>query len=99
MANYQISSKAEADLDGIWFYTAEKWSFEQAERYLASIRSEIEKIAQNPESGRSYAHVLENCRAYKVKSHYIFYEIISDDHVEILRILHERMDMENRLTE
>ena len=28
----------------IWFYTIEKWSFEQAERYLDTIRSKIEQI-------------------------------------------------------
>ena len=86
-------------MDDIWFYTVEKWSFEQAEHYLDTIRSKIEQIANNPLSGRSYAHVLENCRGMKIKSHYIFYEIINDDHVEILRILHERMDMENRLVD
>jgi len=84
-------------MDEIWVYTLEKWSLGQAELYIDLIRSEIEKIAKNPQSGRSYAHVLENCRAYKVKSHYIFYEIIDENHVEILRILHEKMDMENRL--
>ncbi len=99
MATYEISSKASNDMDEIWIYTLEKWSLAQAELYLDLIRSGIEQIAKHPESGRSYAHVLENCRGYKVKSHYIFYEIIDEHQVEILRILHEKMDMENRLTE
>lgn len=98
MSSYKINDKAKEDLDGIWDYTVEKWSDEQATRYFNLLLDAIEKIAQNQTLGRSYVHV-ENCRRYKVKSHYIFYEIISDDHVEILRILHERMDMENKLTE
>jgi len=98
MSSYKINDKAKMDLDGIWDYTVEKWSYEQATRYFNLLLNEIEKITQNPTLGRAYVHV-ENCRRYKVKSHYIFYEIISDDHVEILRILHERMDMENQLTE
>jgi len=34
MSNYKINEKAKKDLDGIWDYTAEKWSYEQATRYF-----------------------------------------------------------------
>ena len=37
-------------------------------------------------------------KASKVKSHLIFYKIVNDT-VEIIRILHERMDIENRLND
>lgn len=36
-------------------------------------------------------------RATKVKSHLIFYRKSDDETIEIIRILHERMDIETRL--
>jgi toxin ParE1/3/4 len=43
-------------------------------------------------------HVRKGYRASKVKSHYIFYRVLNDT-IEIIRILHERMDIENRLND
>lgn len=43
-------------------------------------------------------HVRKGYRASKVKSHLIFYRI-TNDIVEIIRILHERMDIDNRLAD
>ncbi|MVN20519.1 type II toxin-antitoxin system RelE/ParE family toxin [Mucilaginibacter arboris] len=39
----------------------------------------------------------QSYRATKVKSHLIFYRRSDDGTVEIIRILHERMDIETRL--
>lgn len=34
---FRLSRKAEEDLEGIWLYTLETWSKEQADRYLSLI--------------------------------------------------------------
>lgn len=44
-------------------------------------------------SGKSMEHVRKGYRASKVKSHFIFYRIVNDT-IEVIRILHERMDTE-----
>ncbi len=44
-------------------------------------------------------HLRKGYRAAKVKSHLIFYKLSSSDEIEIVRILHERMDIENRLND
>ena len=43
-------------------------------------------------------NVRKGYRASKVKSHLIFYRV-KDDRVEIIRILHERMDIDTRLSD
>ncbi len=93
---YVISNKALADIDEIWSYTAETWSLEQANRYYILIFDEINYICTDPESGRSMHEIREGYRVVKVKSHYIFYRQV-DHKIEIIRILHERMDVENLL--
>jgi toxin ParE1/3/4 len=91
-----ISKKAIADLEEIWLYTVDKWSVEQADRYYNLVFDEINYICKNSHSGKSMEHVRKGYRASKVKSHFIFYRVVNET-IEVIRILHERMDIENRL--
>ena len=94
---YRISEKAISDLERIWFYTLNKWSKEQADRYHKLIIDEIDFIVNNFELCRNMGHVRNGYRMSKVKSHLIFCKKIEDDVIEIIRILHQNMDIENRL--
>lgn len=98
--NYKISKEATNDLEKIWLYTFEKWSAEQADRYFNLIMDEIEYITQNPKSGKDYSEIRKDYFRSKVKSHFIFYKINSKkDEIEIIRILHQQMDIESRLND
>ncbi len=96
--NYKISIEAGIDLEKIWAYTFETWSLEQADRYLNQIFEEIEYISMKPENGENFSYVRKNYLRIKVKSHFIFYKVSKKTKiVEIIRILHQQMDIENRL--
>jgi toxin ParE1/3/4 len=86
------------DLEEIWLYTFMNWSQEQADRYHSLITKEIEFLATKPTAGKIIDHLRKGYRSSKVKSHYIFYRITSTE-IEIVRILHENMDIPNRLNE
>jgi len=94
---YRISEKAIEDLEKIWIYTFENWSREQANRYYELIIDEIDFIADNYLIGKSMEHIKAGYRASKVKSHLIFYRKAEDGKIEVIRILHQMMDIENRL--
>lgn len=95
---YKISKKAAEDIENIWLYTFENWSLEQADRYLDLIFDEIEYLAANPNGGKDFSHVRKNYRRSSVKSHIVFYRHLeSQDDIEVIRVLHQRMDIENRL--
>jgi toxin ParE1/3/4 len=95
---YVLTKKAVSDLEEIWRYTANAWSVAQADRYYSLIIDEIEYICKNIDSGKSMEHVRKGYRASKVKSHLIFYRVNTGT-VEVIRILHERMDIDNRMNE
>ena len=95
---YLISNKAVSDLEEIWLYTLENWSIEQADRYYNLIFDEIHFICKNLNSGKSKEHIRKGYRASKVNSHLIFYRI-EKNIVEIIRILHESMDIDNRIND
>ena len=96
---YRISEKAISDLEKIWLYTLNKWSGEQADRYHNLIIDEIEFIVDNFDFCRKMDYVRMGYRMSKVKSHLIFYKKTEDNIIEIIRILHQKMDIENRLKE
>ena len=97
--SYKISGQAIKDIENIWLYTVEHWSVEQADRYYNLIFEEIEYITNHFESGKDISSVRKGYRYSKVKSHLIFYRKSKSGVVEIIRVLHERMDVENRLND
>lgn len=94
---YRISEKAIEDLEKIWLYTLKKWSLEQADRYHELLINEINFITDNFNLSRKIDYVRSGYRISKVKSHLIFFKKTDDDIIEIVRILHQNMDIENRL--
>ena len=95
-AKFRISATAIDDLEGIWEYTFLNWSKEQADRYHKLIISEIEFIAENKTSGKPMDHVKDGYPVTYVKSHMIFFKR-SERTVEVMRILHQRMDIESNI--
>ena len=94
---YRISEQAIKDLNDIWVYTLRKWSKEQADRYYSLIIGKIEFIVKNDFYGKSAEHIRKKYNVSKIKSHLIFYRKVDNEVIEIVRVLHERMDIENRL--
>ena len=95
--NYRISKQAIADLNDIWLYTYHKWSKEQADRYYDLIIGEIEFVADNHLIGKSVEQIRKGYRVVKIKSHLIFYRQATNEMIEIVRILHQRMDVKKQL--
>jgi toxin ParE1/3/4 len=99
VSEYIISEKALEDISNIWIYTAENWSVEQADRYYNLIIDEIEYIVRNLDMAHDFEKIRKSYRYSKVKSHLIFFKTDKFDEIEVVRVLHERMDVENRLAE
>lgn len=97
---YKLTKEAVNDLELIWLYTLKTWSVDQADRYFELIMTEIEFLTENPLYGKEYTHVRKGYLSSRVKSHFIFYKINQvENEIEIIRILHQRMDIEFRLDE
>jgi len=96
--NFVITNEAALDLESIWLYTIETWSAEQADKYLNLIFNEIEYLSENPNSGIDFSHTRKGYLRSKINYHFIFYKVNSrKGEIEIIRILHEQMDIENHL--
>ncbi|WPR72231.1 type II toxin-antitoxin system RelE/ParE family toxin [Flavobacterium sp. NG2] len=99
MSEYIISEKALEDINNIWIYTAENWSVEQADRYYNLIIDEIEYIVNDLDMACDFGKIRKSYKYSKVKSHLIFFKKDKTNLIEVVRVLHERMDIESRLAE
>jgi toxin ParE1/3/4 len=96
MADYVLTNAAVEDLSEIWNYTFDAWSESQADKYFTLLIGFCKKISDKPKIGKNYPQVDKNIFGYRVGQHIIFYRVINSDRIEIVRILHSRMDIRTK---
>jgi len=97
MPKYRLTNKAVTDLSEIWNYTYSRWSEIQADKYYQLLIDTCGKITDNPDLGKDYSIVIDNLLGFRAGRHIIFYRRIEGDKIEVIRILHEQMDLRIRL--
>jgi toxin ParE1/3/4 len=96
MSTYTLTHKAVADLSEIWNYTFETWSEQQADIYYRLIIQTCSEVANNPKLGKYYHEIYPNLLGKKASKHIIFYLIQEDKSIEVVRVLHESMDLKGK---
>jgi toxin ParE1/3/4 len=94
--HFVLTPRAQADLDEIWDYTADRWGLDQAETYTRQLWKDIAIVADRPALGRECNEVRRGYRMYPSGSHVLFYRHTVDG-IDVVRILHERMDYERHI--
>lgn len=92
-----IRPAATRDLEAIATYTKQQWGVRQAQRYIATLRIDIESLADFPMRHALY-HNSEGQEFRKLSSgHHLVFYTVDQDMVQVIRILHERMDIDRHL--
>jgi toxin ParE1/3/4 len=108
MARFRLSSLARADLAQILATSLERWEIEGQRRCAAVLAAAMRKVAAEPQAPttrnrrelsrgiRSFhlRHALVGRMETKVRGpvHVLYYRVVRPDLVEIVRVLHERME-------
>ena len=92
MAGYALSPAAQTDLEEIWDYTVGRWGEAQAERYTRDIQAACEALSDGSSVGLSAEEIRAGYRKVGVGSHVMYYRE-RESTIEIVRILHRRMDV------
>lgn len=88
--------EAEADIREISDYTEAQWGRQQARRYVETINAAIKQLSIFPGQGTPIIGLTSNYRKLTSGSHRIIYSA-DNAKLVIVRILHERMDIDDRL--
>lgn len=93
MRRWRLTHKARADLADIWSYTASQWGIDQAERYILQIENELTAASE----GTGLVREFEDFRRIKSGHHLCIFRKLADGGIEVIRVLHERMDIDRHL--
>ena len=97
MTPLKITVKAREDLIGIARFTEQQWGRERRWLYLKQMDDSFHALANTPSLGRDCANIKSGYWKYTQGSHVIFYRLGSDACIEIVRVLHKRMDLARHL--
>ena len=92
MLSFRLTKKASEDLIGIARYTETAWGRKQRNYYLKQLDAAFHALAENPDIGHSCNEIRQGYFKYRKDSQVIFYRLGTESTIEIIRVLHKRMD-------
>ena len=96
MGEYRLSVLAEQDLDDILDYTWEAHGERQAQSYADDIKTHLTMLADNPKLAAERSEFDPPVRLYPSGKHIIAY-LDQGNHIWVVRLLHQRMDIRRYL--
>ena len=97
MSRIVLSSKAKTDLSEVWNYTYTQWGVEQTEKYVRDLWGVIEGLPDNLIKAVDIGDVRRGYRKIRAGSHVIFFKVTNDGVIDVIRILHQKMDFNRHL--
>jgi toxin ParE1/3/4 len=98
MPSFRLTKQAKDDLKFIARYTQEIWGRDQRNKYLGILDNCFHLLADEPDLGMACDEIRKNYRKFCIERHIIFYRKVADD-IDVVRILHCRMDVEKQLSD
>ena len=96
MSRYVFSNKAENDLVEIYRYGFITYGENKADLYIEALKEKCQFIADMPNLCPDRDEFNPPVKIYHHKKHLIIY-IVETDFIQIIRVLHERMDIQQHM--
>jgi toxin ParE1/3/4 len=94
---FRLSVAADADLRKIAEYTLQHWGKPQRDAYIGELFDAFSRLAETPQIATSAEDIREGYRKFPQGSHVIFFRSSDSHSIEIIRVLHKRMDADGHL--
>jgi len=98
MSTFRISNEAVSDMLDIGRYTEDAWGIDQSNIYLKRLDKAFYTLAKQSKLGQACDNISYGYRKYPEGKHIIFYRIANDKTVEIMRILHQAMNVPSHIS-
>ncbi len=97
MGKFTLTNKAKSDLKSIAAYTQRKWGKDQRRVYALQFDDAFHMLSDQSKMGIQCGYIKEGYRKFPISSHIVFYRNLNQENIEIVRILHKRMDAKEQL--
>ncbi len=97
MGTFTLTQKAKTDLKIIAAHTQRRWGKQQRMLYTKQFDDAFHMLADTPKVGNRCDFIKLGYRKFPNGSHVIFYRELLYSEIEIVRILHKRMDVAGQL--
>jgi toxin ParE1/3/4 len=115
MASFRLSRPAQMDVARIFATSAKEWGAAAGQRYAATLASAMRQVAADPQGRvtRGRGELLPGVRSFHLRHarvddpgsrvrrpvHVLYFRAIAPELVEIVRVLHERMEPARQIGE
>lgn len=97
MPQLRLTRAARTDLREIYAYTYVEWGEQQADSYLDGLEQAMDRVAKGSATIRPLQSKHPNMLKLKQGRHLIVLRETGDDQILVVRVLHERMDIDAHL--
>jgi len=95
--HYDITKKADADLQEVISYTIKQWGIKQARHYVSLLHDGCEALAKGEGSPKHLMDIDQDLYVTRCERHYILCIKRVNKRPRIVAIFHERMDIIARI--
>ena len=75
-------------------FTQQRWGVRQRNSYLKEIDQVFRALAKNPLMGQACEELREGYRKFPHGSHVIYYKLLGEEELLVVRMLHMTMDID-----
>lgn len=97
MKTFRLSRAADADLRKIAEYTLHEWGVKQRDAYIKEMFRAFTQLSKTPQIAARIDFVREDYRKFPQGSHVIYFRECKGSAIEIIRVLHKKMDVGTHL--
>lgn len=90
-----LTKRAQRDIRAIQLYTLREWGAEQALAYETAIDKAMETLRDQPRIGKARDDLRLGLLGFPAE-HHVIYDRLKPDAIEVVRILHERADVDRQ---
>jgi toxin ParE1/3/4 len=91
MAIYQLTNKAEIEIENIYEYSIINFGLQVAQGYLLGLHNCFDLLADHQSFGTDYGFIKSGLLRYEYRSHSIYYQP-TEDGILIVRVLGAKQD-------
>ena len=96
---YRLRPRAKEDIKQIYADSKLRFGDLQAEKYYRALFAAFRKLNDYPNLGADYSFIRQDVQGFAMQSHIIFYQRQGDWGIDIIRVMHKRMDYQRHIDE